>query len=672
MPNRLAREASPYLLQHQDNPVDWYPWGPEALALARAQDKPILLSIGYSSCHWCHVMAHECFEDPEVAAVMNRLFINIKVDREERPDLDQIYQTAHQLLTGRGGGWPLTLFLTPEQVPFFAGTYFPKQPRYGLPGFIQLMEHVAQAWREQRSEIEGQNAALMDWLAGSVPRAGGTAPLTAGPIAEAVTALKMNFDPVWGGYGKAPKFPRPSELEFLLRRGDAEAQSQVVFSLRKMAEGGLLDQLGGGFYRYSTDERWGIPHFEKMLYDNGPLLTLYAEAWRRTGEPLFARAVEATVAWLAREMTAPEGGFYSALDADSEHEEGKFYVWTPAEVEGLLSAEEYAVAAPHWGLTAAPNFEDHAWHLLVDRPLSAVADALGIALAEAEVRLNRAKAKLFAAREQRVRPGRDDKILTSWNALAIKGLAYAARVMQRPDWLSLAQAAADGLRAQAWREGRLFASSKDGVARHKAYLDDHAFLLEALLELLQAEYRPQDLAWARELADRLLGDFEDPAGGFYFTGHDHERLIVRTKPAYDNATPSGNGVAAYALNRLGHLLGEPRYLAAAERTLRLFYPALAEQPAPHASLLLALHEVLTPPRLVILRGPQPELTAWHAAAQAAAGPDDLLLCLGPELADLPAALAKPCRDRASAYVCTGVNCLAEIVQMHDMQAILSA
>ncbi|NWG87236.1 MAG: thioredoxin domain-containing protein, partial [Hydrogenophilaceae bacterium] len=601
----------------------------------------------------------------------NRLFVNIKVDREERPDLDQIYQTAHQMLTRRGGGWPLTMFLMPDQVPFFGGTYFPKQPRYGLPGFIQLMESVAQAYRERRSEIEGQNEAFLQALADSVPNTVASAELGLAPIGEAVAAIKANFDPVWGGYGKAPKFPRPSELEFLLRRGDAEAQEQVLYTLRKMAEGGLLDQLGGGFYRYSTDERWAIPHFEKMLYDNGPLLTLYAEAWRRTGEPLFAQAVESTVAWLGREMTAPEGGFYSALDADSEHEEGKFYVWTPAEVAALLSPEEYAVAAPHWGLTLAPNFEDHAWHLLVDQPLAEVAADIGIALAEAEAQLARAKAKLFVARERRLRPGRDDKLLTAWNALAIKGLAYAARVMQRPDWLGMAQAAADCLRERAWREGRLLASYKDGQAKHNAYLDDHAFLLDALIELLQAGYRPQDLAWAQQLADVLLARFEDAAGGFFFTSHDHEQLIVRNKPAYDNATPSGNGVAAYALNRLGHLLGEPRYLAAAERTLRLFYPAVVDQPSPYASLLLALRESLQPPRSVILRGPQPELASWRAAAQAAAGPDDLLLCLPPELTDLPAALTKPCREKVSAFVCAGVNCLPEIVQMHDMRAIFS-
>ena len=381
MPNRLATEPSPYLLQHADNPVDWYPWGEEALEKARREDKPILLSIGYSACHWCHVMAHDCFEDAEVAAVMNRLFVNIKVDREERPDLDQIYQTAHQLLTQRGGGWPLTVFLTPDQTPFFAGTYFPKTPRYQLPGFIDLMQNVARAWHERRGEVLAQNEAVRAALAQQQPAAGMQQALTDAPLAEAVRDLAQAFDPVWGGFSRAPKFPRPGELFFLLRQaqaGNAQAREMALFSLRKMASGGVVDQLGGGFCRYSVDEQWAIPHFEKMLYDNGPLLHLYADAWALTGETLFTDTADGIVDWLLREMRAPDGGFYSALDADSEGHEGKFYVWTPDEVRALLSAEEYAVAAPVYGFDLPPNFENASWNPILARPLGEVAAELGL------------------------------------------------------------------------------------------------------------------------------------------------------------------------------------------------------------------------------------------------------------------------------------------------------
>jgi len=528
MVNALAHETSPYLLQHQDNPVDWYPWGPAALALARREGKPILLSIGYSSCHWCHVMAHESFENADVAAQMNRLFVNIKVDREERPDLDQIYQAALQVLTGRAGGWPLTLFLAPDQTPFFGGTYFPREPRFGLPGITQVLEDVAHAWQARRGEIEQQNAEVRRVLADLTPGAPPPLDLTDRPIHAAVATIKSGFDTVRGGYSGAPKFPRPAELEFMLHRGDAEARDQVLFTLTQMAQGGLFDQIGGGFYRYSVDDLWLIPHFEKMLYDNGPLLGLYADAWAQTREPLFARTAEMTVAWLAREMRSPEGLFYSALDADSEHEEGRFYVWTPDQARARLSADEYAVAAPHWGLDQAANFERRHWHLAVAKPLSAVAEQLGISLAEAERRLDDARARLFEARAGRPRPGLDDKRLTGWNALTIRGLARAARRMDRPDWLAMARQAAEALRQRVWLDGRLRASYQGERAHLDAYLDDYAFLLAALLELLQAEFRPADLTWAQALADVLLARFEDAEqGGFYFTSHDHEPLIHR-------------------------------------------------------------------------------------------------------------------------------------------------
>ena len=659
MPNRLANEPSPYLLQHADNPVDWYPWGEEALEKARREDKPILLSIGYSACHWCHVMAHDCFEDADVAAVMNRLFVNIKVDREERPDLDQIYQAAHQLLAQRGGGWPLTVFLTPDQTPFFAGTYFPKTPRYNLPGFIDLMQNVAGAWHERRGEVLAQNEAVRQALAAQQPTAGIDAALNDAPLAQAVRDLAQAFDPVWGGFSRAPKFPRPGELVFLLRQaqaGNAQARDLALFTLTKMASGGVVDQLGGGFCRYSVDEQWAIPHFEKMLYDNGPLLTLYADAWALAGDDLFKQTAEGIVDWLLREMRAPEGGFFSALDADSEGHEGKFYVWTADAVRALLTTEEWAVAAPVYGFDAPPNFENTFWNPILAKPLGEVAAALDITEGEAGQRLASARTKLFAARENRVRPGCDDKQLTSWNALMIAGLARAGRVMQRADWVAEAHAALDFLRARLWRDGRLLASYKRGEARLNAYLDDYAFLLDALLDALQARFREQDLAWAIEVADALLAHFEDPqAGGFFFTSHDHEALITRPKPGYDNATPSGNGVAAFALQRLGHLLGESRYLDAALRCLHLFHAHLMQMPIAYPTLLAVLDETLAPPRVILLRGPRDDMTAWIAALAPRLRARDLLLALPNGLA-LPAALAKPESDHVAAWVCQGTAC----------------
>mgnify|MGYP001038372273 FL=1 len=670
MPNRLVHQPSPYLLQHADNPVDWYPWGEEALERARREDKPILLSIGYSACHWCHVMAHDCFEDDEVAAVMNRLFVNIKVDREERPDLDQIYQTAHQLLTQRGGGWPLTVFLSPDQTPFFAGTYFPKTPRFQLPGFIDLMENVARAWRERRGEVLAQNQALREALAQQQPAADAGILLNDAPLAEAVRDMAQAFDPVWGGFSRAPKFPRPGELSFLLRqaqRGNTQARDMALLSLRKMASGGVVDQIGGGFCRYSVDEQWAIPHFEKMLYDNGPLLQLYADAWALTGDALFGHTAEGIVDWLLREMRAPDGGFYSALDADSEGHEGRFYVWSADEVRALLSAEEYAVAAPVYGFDLPPNFENTSWNPVLARPLQEIAAELGLAEEEAMAQLASARRKLFAARATRVRPGRDDKQLTSWNALMIAGLSHAGRVMARPDWIAEAHAAMDFLHARLWRDGRLLASYKLGEARLNAYLDDYAFLLDALLETMQADYREADMAWAQELADALLTHFEDrDGGGFFFTSHDHESLITRPKPGYDNATPSGNGMAAFALQRLGQLLGETRYLDASERCLRLFHPQLVQQPIAYPTLLAVLDEKLEPPRVIVLRGPAATLSRWTTALRPKLGARDILLALSNGLA-LPAALAKPESEHPQAWICRGMACQPPV---NELEAVL--
>lgn len=645
--NRLSAETSPYLLQHAGNPVHWQPWDEASLALARRENRPILLSIGYSACHWCHVMAHESFENEEVAAVMNRLFVNIKVDREERPDLDQIYQTAHQMLSQRSGGWPLTMFLTPDGTPFFGGTYFPREPRHGLPAFADLCEQVADAFAKRRTDIDAQNAELRRALAGTAPRVGAEVAFDATPLAAAEDLLARAFDSRYGGFGGAPKFPHPTDLAFLLRRDAETSRRMALTTLTRMCEGGIYDQIGGGFCRYSVDERWEIPHFEKMLYDNGPLVALCADAWTQTGNPLYARVTEETVDWVMREMQSVEGGYYSSLDADSEGEEGKYYVWDRDELERLLTPRESALAARRWGFAGPPNFEHRHWHCKVAGEL-----------AEAEIQeLASARNKLFAAREERIRPGCDDKVLTSWNAQMIEGMTHAARVFRRDDWLASARRAMDFLRRTMWRDGRLLATARHGQAHLDAYLDDHAFLLAALLELMQAEFRGDDLAFAVELADTLLARFEDnAAGGFFFTAHDHETLIHRPKSGHDNATPSGNGIAAVALQRLGHLLGESRYVNAAERTLRLFWPQMSRSAAAFGSLLAALEEALTPPEIIILRGPAALLPEWQRAL--GASPGRLVLALPNGLRGLPPTLAKPESDQVNAWVCRGVTCLA--------------
>lgn len=655
--NHLAGESSPYLRQHADNPVAWQPWGEEALALARRLDKPILLSIGYSACHWCHVMAHESFEDEAVATVMNRLFVNVKVDREERPDLDQIYQTAHQMLTGRSGGWPLTMFLAPDGTPFYGGTYFPKAPRYGLPGFADLCEQVARAWRDRQGEIAARNREVLAALARYSPALTGTVHLDDKPVAALRAHLLGSFDREDGGFGAAPKFPHPTDLTFLLGRPqDAPAREAALFTLQRMAAGGIHDQIGGGFCRYSVDERWEIPHFEKMLYDNGPLLGLYADAWARTGEVFYQGVAEGIVAWLAHEMTAPAGVFYAALDADSEGEEGRFYVWDRAEVAACLTPAEMAVAERCWGLDQPPNFEGRHWHL----------KQAEMPAAEAVPLLDAARTKLFAARMRRVRPGLDDKVLTSWNALMIEGLAHASRVLGRDDWRAMARRALDTLKTWRWQDGRLLATE-----RLAAYLDDHAFLIAALLEMMQAEFRTDDLAWAQALADALLDRFEDrEGGGFFFTAHDHERLIHRPKTGHDNATPAGNGVAAIALQRLGHLLGDMRYLEAARRVLETFWPQLQHHPGGCATLVRALEEALAPPAIVILRGPPGEVDDWQRRLS---GEDaGLVIGLPNGSGPLPAALAKPESPHVNAWVCRGVTCHAPLADFAELQHILNA
>ena len=675
MGNRLAGSASPYLRQHARNPVDWYPWSEEALARARVERKPILLSVGYSACHWCHVMAHESFEDINVAAVMNELFINIKVDREERPDLDQIYQTAHHMLTRRHGGWPLTMFLSPDGTPFFGGTYFPKEARYNLPAFPELLERVAEVYRGQHDELAAQGEQIIAALAGMLPKPAGTdVALNEQPLSLAVKQHLENFDPVNGGFGGAPKFMHPAELDLLLRRSratnNAQAAHAVHFTLQQMAHGGLYDQLGGGFCRYSVDERWDIPHFEKMLYDNGALLGLYCDAWQSSQNPLFARVVEQTAAWLLREMQSPQGGYYSSLDADSEHEEGKFYVWQRDEIRQLLSDEEYALVEPYYGLNQPANFENHDWNLRVNMPPDQLVKHLGLSPAQAAERLLSAQKKLFAAREQRVRPGRDEKILGAWNGLMITSMARAARVFNRPDWLQSAQQAMDFVRSTLWRDGRLLATYKDGKAHLNAYLDDHAFLLSALLELLQAEFRSIDLAFAMQLGDALLARFEDKqSGGFFFTSHDHEVLIQRNKIGQDNATPSGNGIAAQALLRLSLLTGETKYAEAAERCLKLFFPALQQAAGYHSSLCTALAEYFQPCSVLVLRGTASETIAWQNALQSRYLPNVMTITLHDDVADLPEVLAKPRGEETTAWLCNGTQCLPAITNLDELLEI---
>jgi len=681
MPNRLATQTSPYLQQHAGNPVDWHPWDAQALALARETGKPILLSIGYSACHWCHVMAHESFEDPEVAAEMNRHFVNIKVDREERPDLDQIYQTAHAMLTQRSGGWPLTMFLMPDGTPFFGGTYFPKHGRHGMAGFLDLLPRVAEAYHGKHEEIGKQNAALIDALSRTLPAPGADKEMKRAPLDAAVREFAQVFDDVHGGIGHAPKFPHPFELAFCLRRhaldGGALGRAIAELTLEKMAEGGIHDQLAGGFCRYSVDEHWDIPHFEKMLYDNAALLPLYADAWLVTGRPLFERAARGIAQWVMRDMQAQgkgnEGGYYSSLDADSEHEEGKFYVWTPGEAQALLSLEEYAVVAPHYGLDGPPNFENRHWNLRVAKPLDAIARDLGIAPEECARRLERARAKLLASRVKRVWPGRDEKVLTSWNAMMIRGMARASRALAEPAWLDSARRALDFIRGTLWKDGRLLATYKDGTAHLNAYLDDYAFLLDALLEMAQAQFRAQDISWARALADTLLEQFEDrAAGGFYFVSHDHEKLIHRAKPGHDNATPSGNGIAAFALQRLGHLVGDTRYLAAAERALKLFHPAMERQANGFVSLATALDEYLEPPQTVILRGDPAQAAAWQRGLARAYRPASLVIAVPSGLAGLSPVLDKAAPAAGvNAWVCRGVECLPPIGDLAALERVLA-
>jgi len=658
------------------------------LTAAKRENKPILLSVGYSACHWCHVMAHESFEDPAIAALMNQSFINIKVDREERPDLDRIYQVAQQLITHRGGGWPLTMFLSPEDCqPFFGGTYFPKETGHGLPGFADILKRVAEYFHSHGAEIREQNAQLALAFDRMVPAAS-SAPLDGTPLREARQQLEQLFDPNDGGFGPAPKFPQVSSLERCLRhwhgtsrdtQPDLKALYMATLSLTRMAEGGLFDQLGGGFSRYSVDAAWMIPHFEKMLYDNGQLLQIYAWATVATGEPLFGRAAAETAEWALRDMRSPEGGFYSSFDADSEGHEGEFYVWDRAEVRTLLTPEEYALMATRFGLDREPNFEGR-YHLHAFAPLDAVPlDAVPLDAvpldkqADRSRLLNSARAKLLAARNLRVWPGRDEKILASWNGLLIKGLAIAGRALDRPDFIDAATAAVDFIRHKLWRDGRLLATYKDGKAHLPAYLDDYAFLADALLELLQSRWRTSDLDFACDLLEVMLARFEDTAGGFYFTASDHERLIHRSKTFADDSMPAGNGVAASVLCRMGYLMGELRYLKAAERTLEAGWTSMREYGPGHMSMLNALDDFLASTEILIIRGDATDGERWARSLRALYAPNRLIFAIPRDTENLPSALAdKASGPTTTAYLCTGMTCSAPLTDLGELARKLAS
>ena len=682
--NHLASETSPYLRKHAHNPVQWYPWGSEALERASRERKPIHLSVGYSACHWCSILHEESFEDEATAKILNDNFINIKVDREERPDIDRIYQIAQQMLTQRGGGWPLTMFLThDDRRPFFGGTYFPKEARYGLPAFKDILQRVAAYYRDHAGELRKQNEALMAAFAELTPQgAGPESELTEAPLAACRAQLARSFDSRNGGFGGAPKFPHPGMIEWLLRRWrasagapepDLQALYMATLTLRRMAEGGINDQLGGGFCRYSVDEYWMIPHFEKMLYDNGALLAAYAHAAHVGGDPLYGRVAHETADWVLREMQAPQGGYYSSLDADSEGHEGKFYVWDRAQVRAALTDDEFAVFAPRFGLDRPANFEGH-WHLYVAATVAEIARQVGRPPEEVAALSAAARAKLLVARATRVRPARDDKILTSWNALMIRGMAVAARALTREDLAASATRALDFIRATLWRDGRLLATAMESRAHLNAYLDDYVFLADAILELQQVRFRAAELAFARQLLEVVLRHFaDDAAGGFYFTSDDHELLIHRSKVFGDDATPSGNGIAARTLLRFGHLLAEPRYLAAAERTLRAAWTGLTQYPPGHVSLLAALEELLTPPEIVVLRGEARTIEGWRLALAGSYAPHRVVLAIPTDVADLPAALAdKTPRAGPVAYVCRGSTCSAPLDSLEVLVEQLGA
>lgn len=685
--NRLSRETSPYLLQHATNPVEWYTWGDEALGTARERDCPILLSIGYSSCHWCHVMAHESFEDAAIATIMNELYVNIKVDREERPDLDKAYQKAHQLLTRRSGGWPLTMFLDPHTLlPFFAGTYFPKTTRYQIPGFADVLHRVSEVYHNQKEEIQNHGRKLRQSLNTTFGAKDADQRSDIELLAAARNQLASQYDPVAGGFAAAPKFPSCMSLNRLLshwahskQRGktDVECLEMVTHTLTKMAQGGIYDHLGGGFCRYSTDANWIIPHFEKMLCDNGQLLDIYADSIRITGDRLFRNVVRETADWVVREMQHPEGGYFSALDADVEGEEGKSYLWTRQEIKALLTDDEYVVIETLYGLDKPSNFEGR-WHLAQRDAWLLVIRRLHIEQEQAKKLLRSARAKLLARRMQRTQPLCDTKVIPSWNGLMIQGMCKAAFVLGNESWLHSAQRAADFVRTRCFDGERLSATWCSGRAQHRGYLDDYANMLAAMLALMETRWRAEDAEFAIVMAEGLLERFYDKEhGGFYFVEHEHGDLIFRPMPTADDALPSGNGVAAAMLHTLGHLLGDVRYLEAAEHTIHRTRPEIALSESAFCTLLTALEMHEFPQEQIIIQGPREKTQDWLTAARAEFAPCRRVFEIPCEQSTIrPAYLPKKTppesREHVIAYLCRGTACSPPFTELAEFRKAVTA
>ena len=681
MANRLAHESSPYLLQHANNPVDWYPWGEEALARATAEDKPIFLSIGYSACHWCHVMEHESFENERTATIMNQEFINIKVDREERPDLDSIYMDAVVAMTGHGG-WPMSVFLTPQGVPFYGGTYFPPTPRHGMPSFEQVLVGVANTYKTNRTGVDQNGRALL-------ARINATLPLqTEGSLDPAVPelalqALSRNFDRVEGGMSGAPKFPQPMTYDFMLRSYVRSRRSGtlefVELTLRKMALGGMYDQLGGGFHRYSVDAKWLVPHFEKMLYDNALLARLYLHVYQLTGNTFYRRIVEETLDYVAREMTDPAGGFYSTQDADSEGEEGKFFLWTPEEIKAVLGPQTGEIFCKAYDVRPGGNFEGRSI-LNVPVPFGEVAQQLDLSLDELLKTLAAGRIKLFEHREQRIKPGRDEKILTAWNGLMLAAFAEAARVLQRADYLNLAINNAEFVLSTMEKDGRLFRTWKAelGQAKLVGYLEDYAFYADGLLALYQSTFNPRWFQKARAFMDVVLEHFDDSQnGGFFDTADDHEQLVTRPKSLQDNATPCGNSMAVKVLLMLAAYTGQARYEEPAQRALVALQPAMTQYPAAFAQWLGALEFALAPPQEVAVMG-QPDAADVQAMLHVLLEPyrpNQVVAAVAPDrIVGHPALVEnRPMQEgRATAYVCQRFTCQRPVTTAAALKGLLES
>lgn len=663
--NHLINETSPYLLQHAKNPVEWYPWGEKALEKARHEKKPILLSIGYTACHWCHVMAHESFEDAETAEVMNKLFVNIKVDREERPDIDKVYQTAHYLLTQTSGGWPLTVFLAPDNlVPFFSGTYFPKDSRQQLPTFKEVLNTIAAIYQKHPLEIHQQNQELLKILQHEAFHKQHNIELNAEPINQALQVLQLNYDKINGGFGGAPKFPHPTKLAFLIKMKSSLANT----TLKKMSEGGIYDQLAGGFFRYAVDASWRIPHFEKMLYDNAQLLYLYAIAYSEFHEPSFAVTAKEISRWLLNKMRSPEGGFYASLDADSEGHEGKYYIWNKFEISSLLTPEEQNLIRILFGIDKEPNFEKH-WHLYMTNSLESTAQTLNLSITQAAHLLNSAKVKLLNQREKRISPECDTKILTAWNALMIKALIVAGDSLSSNELIQAANETLNFIQQKLWINHQLYSCYKNHQAKLPGYLDDYAFLLDAIMTKLQSAWDSNACQFAIELADSLLKHFESQTGGFYFTANNHEKLPQRPMVMMDEATPAGNGIAAHSLLKLGYLLGETRYINAALNTLQAAFTSISQFPAEYASLLFALQDFLDPTYHIVIRGPESEGQIWHQYGKQQTKHNIYFISDASD--NLPESLKQfPTKNKVYATICQGTHCIKSIDDLEDFKKIL--